>query len=159
MYKSSPEHELARRAPKLAAKLLRGSIRFRVIPAESEEATALVGWIETRFPLVGEKILWAEVPHHRCVPWNDTSDLIDSFSRLVRDLDKNQEVHVTWSDGSCPSLAIRLGDLLGIAGDVFEADFDTWIVSQNENWCMEAHHDGTLCLGRTSAVTARVFPS
>jgi hypothetical protein len=93
----------------------------------------------------GERIDWSEVPNHKCGRWSETADLVESVARVASGLRGDPEVVVTWADGSCPSLAVRVSDLLKIACDVFEADFDTWIVCVAENWCLEAHHDGTVC--------------
>jgi hypothetical protein len=120
-------------------------MHYRLIPADSAEAREVVSWIETHFPIQGERIDWSKVPSHERVEWSEIADLAESSARLASGLRGDTEVVVTWSDGSCPSLAMQKSDLLTISAEVFGADFDTWIVCIAENWCLEAHHDGIVC--------------
>ena len=145
MSKDCALDELRRRAPAVARKLETGATHWRVIPADSVEVRRVIRWIETHFPMQGERIEWSQVPSHECVEWVETADLVDSFARLASGLPRDSEVVVTWADGSCPSLVIQTSELLRVAADVLEADFDTWIVCATENWCLEVHHDGTVC--------------
>ena len=77
-----------------------------------------------------------------------TCDLpIYSFATLVSDLALNHTVTVTWDNALLPSIEVALSDAVKVAVSVFESSFDTWIVCPQENWCIEAHHEGTLCFG------------
>lgn len=145
MCKNNTLDELRLRAPAVAIRLEEEPGRYRVLPADSAEARAAVRWIEDHFPMQGERIKWSEVPSHKCVHWSQTRDLVDSFTQMAAGLSEDSELVITWADGSCPSIALQKSRLLTIATVVFEADFDTWVVCLAQGWCLEAHHDGTLC--------------
>jgi hypothetical protein len=119
----------------------------RIIEAQSPEAEAIADWIESRFPVVGVQIDWARVSSARCVEWSDTDGLIRGLATLVRDLPPETTVAVTWSDALYPSVEMPLSEVLKAAPAIFECAFDTWIVCETENWCIEVHHEGTICFG------------
>jgi hypothetical protein len=120
---------------------------YRVIESQSPEAEAIADWIESHFPIVGVQIDWDKVASSRCIKWSDTSDLVRSFATIVCDLSPEANVIVTWSDALYPSLEMKLSEVVQSSGAIFEACFDTYIVCQSENWCIEVHHEGTICFG------------
>jgi hypothetical protein len=135
------------RIPRVVAALQRSYISHRMIEAQSPEAEGITDWIESHFPFIGSQINWPEMRAHQCVQWSTAEDLVESFERMTNCIPAATLVMVAWSDALCPSLEIRLDDVLKIAAQIFEASFDTWIINQEENWCIEAHHEGTLSFG------------
>ena len=122
-------------------------VAYRVLEPQSRDADAIADWIESRFPIVGMQIDWARVPSSRSVKWSDTGELVDSFATLVSDLALNHTVRVTWGNALRPSIELAQSDVVKIAVSVFGSSFDTWVACPQENWCIEDHHEGTLCSG------------
>jgi len=146
MSKNNAYLELLRRAPNAARRLEAEVPRYRILPAGSNESLDVTRWIETTFPIIGQRIDWSQVPGHDCSLWTETADLLKAFDRMVSLYNlRDADVVVTWSDGSCPSVALSVRGLLKVAVEMFEADFDTWIICATQNWCIEIHHDGSIC--------------
>lgn len=38
-----------------------------------------------------------------------------------------------------------LSEVVKVAREIFECTFDTWIICESENSCVELHHEGTIC--------------
>jgi hypothetical protein len=121
--------------------------RYRIIEAQSSEAEAIADWIESHFPIIGAQIDWPRVSSSRCIGWSDMDELIKGLATLVRDLSLETTVAVTWSDALDPSIEMPLSGVLKAAVSIFECAFDSWITCESENWCIEAHHEGTICFG------------
>jgi len=143
---SRDTHPLVR-IPRILDRLGRLAIGYRLIPAESAEADAIADWIEASFPFNYTQIDWSKVPGHTCLKWHDEDLLSSSIAALTSHVAADTIVVVTWSDASRPSLELRLCDALEVGAALFEGGDDTWILSERENWCVEVHHEGTLCLG------------
>jgi len=120
---------------------------YRAIEAQSSEAESIADWIESHFPITGVQIDWARVSSRRCFEWSESEDLVRSFGSLVRGLPAKSIVVVTWSDALYPSLEMPLCEVTKVASSIFEASFDSWIICESENWCIEVHHEGTICFG------------
>lgn len=135
------------RIPRVLERLSHAAISHRLIPAESDEASSIADWIEANFPISGAQIDWDRVPGHTCLRWRDEDLIIDSITALTSHLVVDTTVVVTWSDALRPSIEMRLGDVLRVGSELFRGGFDTWVLSREHNWCLEAHHEGTLCLG------------
>lgn len=137
------------------------SCRYRLIQAQSPEANAVADWIQSQFPIIGMQIDWAKVASSRCLEWAETTDLVKGLATLIQDLPPGTPVIVTWSDALYPSLEMTLSEAAKVAPEIFETTFDTWIVCQSENWCVEVHHEGTICFGygRPTFVFLGVKPS
>ncbi len=135
------------RIPAVMAALRDSAIAFRLIEALSAEADSLADWIESHFPIVGSQIDWSRVRGTQRVEWSETAEVVEAFRSATTEFAPDLRVVVTWSDALCPSLEMRLVDAMAIAHQTFEASWDTWIVSLEENWCFECHHEGTSCFG------------
>ena len=136
-----------KRIPYVISALNSQGLSYRVIEAQSPEAEAVADWIESHFPIVGVQIDWAKLPTSRCMEWSETVDLVSAFESLVREMDQSTKVVVTWSNARYPSLEMRLCAMLKVASAIFESCFDTWVLCEADNWCIEAHHEGTICFG------------
>ena len=137
--------------PGLIRVLEKQRIQFRILPAQSPESNALIVWLERSFPISYSQIAWSKVPSHRCLNWSDPDDLVVKFQEIVVGLSISSLVVVSWANDLCPSIEMHLGDVLRLSREIFEAfetSLDTWIMCREENWCIEMHHEGTLCRGR-----------
>jgi hypothetical protein len=143
---SSDTHPLVR-IPHVMKALEDAHSHFRLIEAQSPEAEAIADWIESHFPIIGVQIDWSRVQSHECVEWSEIGDLVRAFDSMAHAHPGTASVIVTWSDALRPSLEMKLSEAIRIAPQLFEGVFDTWIVCQKENWCIEMHHEGTLCFG------------
>lgn len=127
-------------------------IPHRIVAAQSEEGDALIEWTESAFPFVHSQIDWSQVPSHECSNWSVLEDLVQKFKELARTKDEQRLVMVTWANALCPSLELELAGLILIAREIFEeheTSTDVFIFSREEQWLIEMHHEGTLCMGRS----------
>lgn len=136
-----------KRIPRVVSALTSQGSLYRVIEAQSPEAEAVADWIESHFPIIGVQIEWAKVSSSRCIEWSETADLMKAFASIAQDLPRKTTMIVTWSDALYPSLEMPLSEVEKAAPAIFESSFDTWIVCESENWCIEVHHEGTICFG------------
>ncbi len=146
---TSPELHI----PGVIEVLARHGIRYRIIPAQSAEDSRLTEWRRRAFPFVHSQVDWTRIEDHECVEWVDLDDLVPAFQRLAMALNPASTVVVMWANALCPSLQLQLGDVVRIAGAIFEeheTSRDVLVFSETEGWLIEMFHEGTLCLGRLS---------
>lgn len=143
-YDTSPR----KRIPEVMDALVHENISYRIIEAQSKEADALADWLESHFPFAGSGIEWSRIEGHRCVPWSTTDGLVRSFTGMASTMRSDTLVKVMWNDALSPSLEVAFCDVLRLPEHLFEANFDTWIICESENWCFEIYHEGTLCFGK-----------
>lgn len=71
------------------------------------------------------------------------------YEKILADADLADEiVTIIWSNAERPAFSIALTDSRTIAQELFDEDLDTWIVSKENNWCIECHHNGHLALAK-----------
>ena len=143
--------------PKVLTALDRLRCPHRILDPQAVEAVLSVEWIEAKFPFLYTQIDWSKVPSHSCVPWQAVDDLVESFRMMTKTLSSSSLVLVMWNDAACPAIELTLGDAVLVCREifeVFETSLDNWIVCQREGWLIEMHHEGTLCIGKTSALDA-----
>jgi hypothetical protein len=131
-------------------------IPHRIVEAESEESKALTEWTERAFPVVHSQIDWSKVTSHLCVNWSALDDLVLEFEGLGRKLDEKSLVMVSWANALCPGLELELAGVVRIAREIFEeheTSTDVLVFSREEQWLIEMHHEGTLCMGRSPGYT------
>jgi hypothetical protein len=137
--------------PAVVHALKRIGADYRIIAAQSEEVNDLVLWFERVFPFSYSQVDWTKIPSHECVPWNDVEELLLGLQGLTSDLSSATRVVVLFGNALYPSLEVRLSDMNRVAREIFEqfeTSQDTWIICREENWCIEMHHEGTLCRGK-----------
>ena len=139
------------RIPRIIQALNGKAIQYRIIEARSEEADSIAEWLEKGFPLTGSQINWQKVPYHIGLDWTNEAELETLFPLLIKDLALTARVVITWSDALRPSIEMQLGDVKAVQSEVLGGGFDTWILCRDEKWCIEIHHEGTLCRGRSQA--------
>lgn len=128
-------------------------IPHRIVAAQSEENHEFSGWIERTFPFAGSQIDWTKVATHQCSEWSGLDDLVQKFTEFARMMEQRSLVFVTWANALSPGLELELGDVTRIAREIFEeheTSIDVLVFNPEEGWLIETHHEGTLCMGRTS---------
>ncbi len=130
----------------------RAQEKYALLP--SDDSMRVTDWMESKFPVASwGRILWPSVPDSTCLPWaNKGADLVDAFHSLCDRQDlANPQVVVLWSNALRPGLELSLESVRRHAAEIFNADFDTWIVCESDAWCIEVYHEGELCFGRADA--------
>lgn len=106
-------------------------------------------WICKRFHVHSwGQINWDEVARKDKKTWENEADRVGLYGKIISD---NQLtdclVTVIWSNAERPAFTMSLKDTKAIAEELFDEDFDTWIVSMENGWCIECHHNGHLAIG------------
>lgn len=101
-------------------------------------------WVCERFPVNNWGGLnWEQVEKKQKYSWSSSEQLPKLLKKLIDDTDlDNCLVTVIWSNEERPAIVMFLNDIAGIAQAMFDQDFDTWIVCEENKWCIECHHDG-----------------
>ncbi|MCU0537120.1 MAG: hypothetical protein MUD14_24815 [Hydrococcus sp. Prado102] len=82
-----------------------------------------------------------------CVTWTNDLELRAVFEQIVVKNDLKGSVIILWGNGLKLPLRIKLDVLLKHAQMVFAEDFDTWVYSDRDKWCIEIYHEGEICFG------------
>lgn len=132
----------------LLASLDVGREQYRVL--SSAECERAVAWLKDHFPIaLWGRVIWSEVPDSTCVAWSNFEERASLFAQLCERLDlDNPQVTVMWSNALRPCIEIALEGARRNAEQIFDADFDTWILCPIDGWCIELYHEGELCFGR-----------
>lgn len=118
----------------------------------SERENTVYHWWQRNFPLASwGRVLWSDVPGSVCLSWTDKwKDLVDKFHDLSeKERLGHPPVVIIWSNALKPALVCSLDVIRDHAATIFEADFDTWVLCQAEEWCIEVYHEGEICFGRS----------
>ncbi len=121
----------------------------------TDEAERITEWLYQSFPFTSwGRINWSRLPGYTCYPWDIKAiDLVDTFQSLCHTESlQNVEVVILWTNMLIPLLQCKIEAVRACAAAVFETDFDTWIVCQEHQWCIEVYHEGELCFGRITAL-------
>jgi hypothetical protein len=123
---------------------------YRIIEKEGDEEKKLNNWLETKFPMQS----------YACINWNIVKDSViyhwDSWDEMrfslkkILDSIKNEPdslIYIVWADASFPLFEITFRALSVIGEIILDEDFDVWLVSLKDNWCIEKYHEGTLSFG------------
>ena len=133
--------------------LIQAGETFNLLHTDSQEAVIASEWLEKNFPIASwGRIDWPKVPNSSCITWTNDSELMLAFQRILVEsrLDNKLEITVIviWSNGLKPCLQINLNTFLKYANAMFQEDWDTWVYSESDNWCIEVYHEGEICFGR-----------
>lgn len=107
-------------------------------------------WVCDSFPVHNwGQIKWEELDSPVKMEWQSLEDRPKLYEKIIADADIADEVvTIVWSNAERPAFSIGLSDSKTIAQELFDEDLDTWIVSKENNWCIECHHNGHLALAR-----------
>lgn len=123
---------------------------FKLLKLDSQEAITASEWLENNFPIASwGRIAWNEVPKSSCLTWTNASELLSAFKRIVVENKLEGSVIVLWTNALKPPLKANLDILLKYAKAIFEEDWDTWVYSEEDKWCIEVFHDGEIFFGYT----------
>lgn len=134
--------------PLIAAHLTQANEKFSLLEADSQEALAASEWLEQNFPIDSwGRIAWNVVPGSFCVALTDFSELSLAFEKLIAENKLKGRVTVLWTNVLKSPLEIDLEVVLRYSNLFFKEDWDTWINSSKDGWCIEVFHDGEICFG------------
>ena len=127
---------------------------YEVLLPETEKNKALISWFENHFPIASwGRIEWEKVKGKTCYAWQDDSELLKNLEKICRGNQlKKQAVFITWNNALRASLYLRMDLVCNYALEIFQEDFDTWIICLDEGWCIEIYHEGEICFGRCPIV-------
>ncbi len=138
--------------PSVVDYLIQTQEEFTLLPVDSQEAIVASEWLENNFPIASwGRIAWNEVTQSYCATWNSNSDLITTFEKIILENQLKGDVTVLWTNALKSPLKIKIDVLLKYLQVVLEEDWDTWIYSKEDNWCVEVFHDGEICFGYSQA--------
>lgn len=134
--------------PSVVNVLKQAGEKFTLLDIDSQENIFACEWLETNFPFVSwGRIDWNSVPNSLCLSWDNTDELVSSFEKIVMENKLKNSLTVVWTNALRPSLKIDMKVMLKYAEAIFEEDWDTWVYSEKDNWCIEIFHDGDICFG------------
>jgi hypothetical protein len=115
---------------------------------EDQRALNCVEWLKQAFPWQWAQIDWAKVPGSICYPCQKDPQLLTTLEQLCQQFQLgNPRVTLVWFSAHNPVLQMELSVVQQSALALFTHDWDTWIVRPEAGWCIEYHHEGTLCFG------------
>ncbi|BBC26017.1 hypothetical protein [Pseudanabaena sp. ABRG5-3] len=114
----------------------------------SSAAQALEQWLSQSFPWQYAQIDWQSVPESICVNLSSRDDVALAFSELCQTQQLiNPNVNILWFSAHQPTLAMPLQLVKDAIAEIVAQDWDTWIFEPVTGWCVEFHHEGTMCCG------------
>ena len=119
---------------------------FNLLQTDSQEAVIASEWLKKNFPIASwGRIDWPKVPNSSCITWNNDSELLLAFQRILVESKLNEKLEISvivlWTNALKPPLQINLDTFLKYANAMFEEDWDTWVYSESDNWCIEVYHE------------------
>ena len=96
------------------------------------------------------QINWGEVARKNKMAWESEADRVELYEKIILYSQlADCLVTVIWSNAERPAFTMPLKDTKTIAEELFDEDLDTWIVSVENGWCIECHHNGHLAIALT----------
>ncbi len=135
--------------PDVISALEKQDCDFNVLLPRSQPIVEVMCWLEESFPIASwGRIIWEKVPGSTCLEWMEVGDIVEPIKSLcLKEGLHDSSVMVIWTNELRPALKLSLNAVLSNAAPIFEADFDTWIISRENGWCMECFHEGEICFG------------
>ncbi|MBM0744258.1 hypothetical protein JOY44_22015 [Phormidium sp. CLA17] len=115
---------------------------------DDQQASDCGEWLKRSFPWQWSQIDWANVPGSICYQCQKEPQTVAAFEQLCQQFQLgNPMVTVIWFNARNPILQMQLSTVQQNALALFNHDWDTWIGSLQAGWCIEYHHEETLCFG------------
>lgn len=115
---------------------------------DDPRAIDCVEWLKYAFPWQWSQIDWSRVGGSLCYACPKDSQLVPVFNQLCQQFQLgNPQVTIVWFNARNPVLQMELSVVQPNVLALFSHDWDTWIGSPQAGWCIEYHHEGTLCFG------------
>jgi hypothetical protein len=136
--------------PLLCTALTMTGDRFVLVEPGDQAHSAHEQWLQRAFPIASwGRIDWKRVPDRECYRWSDRSEASGLFTRVTRNLNRDSNVSVMWTDAMKPVLLLELATVARHLMRILDVDWDCWIFDREEGWCIESYHEGELCVGRS----------
>ena len=85
--------------PSVVDYLIQAQEEFTLLPVDSQEAIVASEWLENNFPIASwGRIAWNEVTESYCATWNNNSDLITTFEKIILENQLKGDVTVLWTN-------------------------------------------------------------
>jgi hypothetical protein len=111
-------------------------------------AQYLEQWLSQSFPWKYAQIDWQSVPESICINLPSRDDVALAFSELCQTQQLiNPNVNILWFSAHQPTLAMPLQLVKDAIAEIVAQDWDTWSFEPVTGWCVEFHHEGTICYG------------
>jgi hypothetical protein len=124
---------------------------FSVIKLDSNNYLTSSNWLEEKFPICSwGRIDWEAVPNSLCISFSNDLEVKHLFDGLINDRKLSGKVNVSWTNALTLPIEIDISLVSEYADKIFEEDWDTWIYSEQDNWCIEVYHSGEICFGYSS---------
>lgn len=121
---------------------------FSIIELDADNYLSSSSWIKENFPILSwGRIDWSKVPNSLRVDFSDNSELESIFQSIVSKKGLSGEVNISWTNALLLPIEMDIKLASKYAEQIFEEDWDTWIYSRKDMWCIEVHHSGEICLG------------
>ncbi len=135
--------------------LIQAQEEFTLLMPDSQENLVATEWLEKNFLIASwGRIAWNEVRGSSCKNWDDFSELLSAFEKLVSEnIPENKlsgTVIIFWGNASTPGLRIKLSVFLKYLEAMLEEYSDAWVCSEEDKWCIEVYHEGEICFGAAS---------
>jgi hypothetical protein len=135
--------------PSVVEKLIQGEEQYKLLDIQA--GILNTEWLENNFPIASwGRINWNQVPNSFCEIWDTNSDLSLKFNNLLLKKNLKGSVVVSWGNAIKLPIEIDVNTVLKYAISFFEEDFDIWLCSETNGWCIEIYHEGEICFGYTS---------
>jgi hypothetical protein len=107
-------------------------------------------WVCDKFPVHNwGQINWEKIQGATNMEWQSAEDRSTYYEQIISDNELGNElVTVIWSNAERPAFRMSLEDSKSIAEELFDEDLDTWVVSKENHWCIECHHNGHIALAK-----------
>ncbi len=107
----------------------------------------LVQWLSQSFPWQYGQIDWQKVSG--CICESRQNQATSAFHELCQKQQLGDPiVNLVWFSAAHPILEMPLELVKLSLEEIVAEDWDTWIFDPVAGWCIEFHHEGTMCYGR-----------
>ncbi len=108
-------------------------------------------WLHQSFPWQYGQIDWQKLSGSICESRHDQA--ASAFHELCQTQQLgNPIVNVVWFAAAHPILEMPLDAVKLSLEAIVAEDWDTWIFDPVAGWCIEFHHEGTMCYGRVCKI-------
>ncbi len=143
--------------PDIASFLAKEGYFYELLNPESHDGVVASEWLEKNFPICPSgRIDWQNVVDCHRHPWQSDEELIALFQNVIKNEKLTGEVVVLWTNVLTFGLKLDISTLCKNAAEVFSEDWDTWIFSLSELYCIENYHEGELCFGYSPLISTPV---
>lgn len=133
--------------PTIVKDLQQSGEHFRLL--NSQDGTQNTDWLENNFPITfGGRIDWAKVPSSVCIKYFDDSERLSALEKILADKQLYGDITIAWANALRLPIKTDIKVLKKYAEKIFEEDWDVWICNEQDQWCIENHHDNEICFGK-----------